>query len=322
MFGLKRRPPPPTLSSFAVDMAHAMLQARATKALAKAPAAAVETATHVRRTGSNRQDAWLLHGAAALLGGSVFADSGVEHYRGDFQNRAMFLPLIVSACSIAASLHGATTRKHGSHRMRDAAYAAAGLTGIVGTGFHLYNVTKEPGGLSWLNLFYSAPIGAPAALSLSGMMGFMAERVREAPAGTEPQLLGLRTSRVLAALTGLGLFGTVGEAGLLHFRGAFHNPAMLLPVTMPPVAAALMLEAAVSPPRKRHRWSRIWLAVTAILGVGGVGFHAYGVSRAMGGWKNWRQNVVDGPPLPAPPSFAGLALGGLAALRLIERHRR
>ena len=49
-----------------------------------------------------------------------------------------------------------------------------------------------------------------------------------------------------------------------------------------------------------------------------VGFHAYGVSRNMGGWRNWSQNVLNGPPLPAPPSFTGLALAGLAALSLIE----
>jgi hypothetical protein len=57
------------------------------------------------------------------------------------------------------------------------------------------------------------------------------------------------------------------------------------------------------------------------MGVAGVGFHTYGVSRAMGGWKNWRQNMVDGPPIPAPPSFVGLALAGLAALALMRAHQ-
>ena len=56
------------------------------------------------------------------------------------------------------------------------------------------------------------------------------------------------------------------------------------------------------------------------MGLGGSLLHAYGVSRAMGGWRNWSQNVVDGPPLPAPPSFAGLALGALAALGLMDDH--
>jgi hypothetical protein len=51
----------------------------------------------------------------------------------------------------------------------------------------------------------------------------------------------------------------------------------------------------------------------------GTGFHAYGVHRNMGGWRNWSQNVLNGPPLPAPPSFTGLGLAGLAALNLAER---
>jgi len=38
----------------------------------------------------------------------------------------------------------------------------------------------------------------------------------------------------------------------------------------------------------------------------------------MGGWQNLSQNLFDGPPLPAPPAFTGLALAGLAALDLME----
>ena len=56
------------------------------------------------------------------------------------------------------------------------------------------------------------------------------------------------------------------------------------------------------------------------MGIAGVGFHAYGVSRNMGGWRNWRQTAFNGPPLPAPPSFTGLAMAGLAALGLLEDH--
>ena len=62
------------------------------------------------------------------------------------------------------------------------------------------------------------------------------------------------------------------------------------------------------------------MRLLAAMGFAGVGFHAYGVSRNMGGWRNWSQNVLNGPPLPAPPSFAGLALAGLAALGLMEDH--
>jgi hypothetical protein len=41
----------------------------------------------------------------------------------------------------------------------------------------------------------------------------------------------------------------------------------------------------------------------------------------MGGWRNWRQNLLAGPPLPAPPAFVGLAFAGLAALQMLETGR-
>jgi hypothetical protein len=95
---------------------------------------------------------------------------------------------------------------------------------------------------------------------------------------------------------------------------------MFVPVTIPPIAAALLAGAAYGPARAERPLTRWWLRLTALLGFVGTGFHAYGVSRNMGGWRNWRQNVLNGPPLPAPPSFTGLALAGLAALGLLEDH--
>ena len=258
-----------------------------------------------------------LNRAAGMLAGSVLIDSAMEHYRGNFHNDAMWAPLVASSLSIAVSLHGQSDPQHGAHRGRDAVYLAAGLTGIVGTGFHLYNVTKKVGGFSWQNVFYRAPLGAPAALSLSGLMGFLSERLRENPPGRQPLVAGFDAGRVVAALTSVSLLGTTAEAGLLHFRGAFHNPAMLLPVTMPPVAAALLALAAAGRKGTSRPASRQWLAATAVMGLAGVALHAYGVSRGMGGWRNWRQNVFTGPPVPAPPAFTGLALAGLAALALL-----
>jgi hypothetical protein len=259
-----------------------------------------------------------LNGAAGLLATSVLADSAVEHYRGSFNNRAMYMPLISAALTLAVSGHGVGDRRPGAHAVRDVAYLLAAITGVTGTGFHLYNVGKRPGGFSWLNLFYSAPLGAPFALLLSGLLGFTAERVRDNAPGATPRLFGLPAGRTMAALSALGILGTVGEAGLLHFRGAYQNPAMFLPVTVPPVASGLLANLALGTGGKNPWFTRWWLRLTAALGLGGVGFHAYGVSRAMGGWRNWSQNVLDGPPLPAPPSFTGLALAGLAALALVR----
>ncbi len=260
-----------------------------------------------------------LNRASGMLALSVLADSAIEHYRGRFSNPAMYTPLAVSTLSILASLHGTADRRQGAHRARDASYLLAGAAGFAGLGFHVYNVGKRPGGYRTMNnFFYAAPIGAPGALALSGLLGFAAERVRDNRPGRMPTIFGLPAGRTLAALTSAGLMGTVGEVGLLHFRGAFHNPGMYIPVTMPPVAAGLLAGSAVAPTRQMRRVTRLWLRLTALMGFAGVAFHAYGISRQMGGWRNWSQNVVDGPPLPAPPSFTGLALAGLAALHLLK----
>ena len=278
-----------------------------------APAGRYSKAKALTRSAGRR-----LNGSAAMLALSVLADSGVEHYRGSFQNRAMYTPLAAAALTLGASLFGTADARAQKHPVRDAIYAAAAATGFAGFAFHTYNILKRPGGLSWLNLFYAAPIGAPMALALAGLLGRGAESVRDTGIGRRARLLGFPAGRILAAVGAAGLAGTVGEAGLLHFRGAYHDPAMMLPVTVPPVASVLLGAAALRPDRRINRLARWWLRLTALLGLAGVGFHAYGVSRNMGGWRNWSQNVLNGPPLPAPPSFTGLALAGLVALSLME----
>jgi len=244
--------------------------------------------------------------AAALLAGSALADSAVEHYRGGFRNPGMFVPLAGSA----AMLSLAATRTVGRPSSRGAGVCAlAAAIGAAGVGFHLYNVAKRPGEISWHNLFYGAPLAAPAALTLAGVLGLVARFGSRLRASAH--------RRVLAGLSAAGIVGTVLEAALLHFRGAFQNPFMWAPVTVPPLAAAALASTAVG---RTSSWSRKLarglLAATAGLGAAGVGFHVFGVSRGMGGWRNWRQNFIDGPPVPAPPAFSALALVGLTALAL------
>lgn len=270
-----------------------------------------------------------LNRSAALLGLAALADSAVEHYRGSFHNPAMVTPLVVSSAIIGVSLFGTLDDRPRAHVVRDAAYGAAILTGAVGTGFHLFNVTKRPGGFSWLNLFYGAPLGAPSAIALAGLLGFFAERIRDTPPGEAPDVLGVPGPDALAVLVSAGILGTVADTGLLHFRGAFHDPAMYLPMVVPPVGAALLAGAVLSGGGRFAKGSakgsvaaaRWGLRATAGLGFIGVGFHAFGVHRNMGGWRNWSQNVLNGPPLPAPPSYTALALAGLATLALEEDRR-
>jgi hypothetical protein len=95
---------------------------------------------------------------------------------------------------------------------------------------------------------------------------------------------------------------------------------MMIPVTVPPVAAVLLAHAAMTS-RARYDMARWSLRFLVGVGLLGSAFHAYGVGRNMGGWHNWSQNLLNGPPLPAPPAFTALATAGLAALDLIEADR-
>ena len=262
---------------------------------------------------------------AAVLAASVLADSAMEHFEGRYYNPAMYAAPAMAAAVLAAALAEPTSRTSPSRGAPVAGAVAGGLVsatlatgaavGLGGLGFHVYNILKRPGGLSWNNLFYAAPIGAPGALMVAGLLGLGAARL-ETPARS--RAVARRQGRVLGGAIGLSLLATAAEVTLLHFRGAFQNPAMFLPVTVPPATGVVLIADAAWPSAGLDRLARQLLQATAVLGVAGTGFHAYGVSRNMGGWGNWRQNLLAGPPMPAPISFTGLAIAGLAGLALMH----
>jgi hypothetical protein len=277
------------------------------------PATQAQLPAPLRRPGL-QHPAQGLHAAAALLAASVLADSAVGHARGSYANPGMFAPLLTAGAALLAGTRGAL--RAGPEPAQRRVYRTALLVGAAGAAFHLYNVFARPGRFSWGNLFYGAPLGAPAALSLAGTLGLGALRTAAFAAPQQAD------ARRLCAIVSAGLAGASADVALRHFRGAYHNPFMWLPVTVTPLAAAALAGHAGAPARIPRRAASAWLAATGLLGIGGIGFHAYGVARQMGGWRNWRQNVLSGPPLGAPPSLTALALGGICALALLDNRRR
>ena len=304
---LARSPPEPS---------HRPLLAVAAAGLAAATAAGWLLQRAWRRKGSKQHVAAQAIGAgAAILCLSVALDSGIEHYRGSFKDRAMFVGPTMALLGLAAA-SWVTFRPEGAEkRLPRIVFATVGVVGLAGLGFHGYNILKRPGELRALNLFYGAPAGAPAALTLAGLYGMIAGQMLGASGQIKARL-----PRYSAALIGFSLVGTVAEAGLLHFRGAFQDPAMYAPVTIPPLAAIAIGAAALSP--RAAVIAEPLLKATAVLGIAGPMFHAYGIHRNMGGWKNWSQMVLQGPPLPAPPAFLGIAVAGLGVLPLLEEPQK
>ena len=248
---------------------------------------------------------------AALLAASVVADSAMEHFRGNYDNRGMVLAPLIATATMATALSGRP-----ANAASTAVFGTAVAVGITGLGFHFYNITKRPGGLSWQTLFYAAPFAAPGALALAGVLGLAATRIHRARHASSRVQRDTATS--LAWTVSASLMVTASEVWLLHFRGAFHDPFMLLPVTIVPAAALALAHSGARPTALNLKVSRRLLQLTGLVGLAGAGFHAYGVARNMGGWRNWSQNLFAGPPLPAPPSFTGLAFAGLGTLTLLS----
>ena len=255
----------------------------------------------------NLRAAEALGAGAAILCLSVALDSGIEHYRGQFKDRAMFVGPTMAALGLAAATYIAFRPERARDRAPRIALMIVGATGLIGLGFHAYNILKRPGELDALNLFYGAPMGAPAALTLAGLYGVIAGEMLSGR-----RYVRTRLPRHTAGLIAFSLMGTIAEAGLLHFRGNFQNPVMYAPVTVPPLAALSIGAAAIIP--RAAVIAEPLLKATALLGIAGPMFHAYGIHRNMGGWRNWSQMILQGPPLPAPPAFLGIAVAGLGIL--------
>jgi hypothetical protein len=263
----------------------------------------------------NHRAAQALGAGAAILCASVALDSAIEHYRGEFKDRAMFVGPTMALLGLGAATYIAFRPERANQLAPKIALFTVGATGLVGLGFHSYNILKRPGELDALNLFYGAPMGAPAALTLAGLYGVIAGEMLSGRSYVKTRL-----PKHTAGLIAFSLMGTIAEAGLLHFRGAFQDPAMYLPVTIPPLAAISIGAAALSP--RATTVAEPLLKATALLGIAGPMFHAYGIHRNMGGWRNWSQMILQGPPLPAPPAFLGIAAAGLGIVPLLKEERK
>lgn len=263
----------------------------------------------------NHRAAQALGAGAAILCVSVALDSAIEHYRGQFKDRAMFIGPTMALLGIGAATYVTFRPEHTSDLLPKISLFTVGATGLIGLGFHSYNILKRPGELDALNLFYGAPAGAPAALTLAGIYGMIAGEMLSGRDYVRAEL-----PKYTAGLIAFSLLGTMAEAGLLHFRGAFQNPAMYAPVTIPPLAAFSLGAAAIWP--RASAVAEPLLKGTAVLGIAGPIFHAYGIHRNMGGWKNWSQMILQGPPLPAPPAFLGIAAAGLGIIPLLKEPQK
>lgn len=259
---------------------------------------------------------WLALIAAALTL-LVAADALAGHYRSGFAFRSQYAPFASGGLLIVAALAASVAPDvPWTNKALHAAGWLAVVTGAVGFGFHhYYGIAKKPGGYKWLlhYLMYGAPQLAPLALAASGVLALIAAH---GIAG-ETNFAGMNMRVALFGFVAVALVGAILQAGILHYRGAFNNPAMYAPFAAPLVAVFASVLMIFTPSRAMSLVLAIMLWLTFLTGFVGLGMHLRGMGRQMGGLYVALFNWLEGPPAFAPALFAGLAAVGLVAIYLL-----
>jgi hypothetical protein len=247
----------------------------------------------------------------------LVADALAGHYRSGFAFRAQYAPFVSGGLLIASAVAAAFVPEAvwANLALRAAGWLAI-ITGAVGFGFHhYYGMAKKPGGYGWLlhYLMYGAPQLAPLALSATGALALIASRGLARQASFS--VMDLRAA--LFVFVAVALVGAILQAGILHYRGAFNNPAMYAPFAAPLLAVFASLWIAVAPSRAASVALSILLWLTFLTGFVGLGMHLRGFGRQMGGLYVTIFNWLEGPPAFAPALFAGFAAVGLVAVHLL-----
>lgn len=121
-----------------------------------------------------------------------------------------------------------------------------------------------------------------------------------------------RAQKLLSAATAASALPMGVEIYINHYGGSFGNKWMWTPVALSPALSAAGVAGVLS-----ERAARTVLpalsSVFLLDGLAGVYFHARGVARKPGGFKEPTYNLVMGPPALAPGSLAMIGAIGLMA---------
>jgi hypothetical protein len=255
--------------------------------------------------------------STALFTFALLSDAFLGHYRSGFAVRMQYSPFAVGL-ALAAALLLAMVSPHGDWTrvaLRVAGWTAIALS-IVGVGFHYYyGIVEKPGGYRWLlhHLMYHAPLLAPLGLTVAGAMALIADA---SLGGTA--VLGLVSPAAATALVlAVALIGFMLQVAVYHYRGAFKNPAMYVPLVISVGAAVSAAWSVWSPSGAAARVYEVALWIVFLLGFFGWGWHLRGLDRMMGGLYVALPNILEGPPPTAPLLFSVLAAQGLLGEHLL-----
>jgi hypothetical protein len=239
---------------------------------------------------------------------AIWYEIAVLHFRGSFQSRPMWAPVLgLPAILVAGTRAIATSDERRSRdRFRPAAWLMAAI-GVLGTLFHVRGVLRQMGGaLNWrYNAVTGPPVPAPAQVALLGVLG--------AAASSHDRGGGDRWLVAQARAVNLASYALLmTEAGYSHWMGGFFNRVMWVPLLLSPVASAVHLGAMAGSGTARKVEGPI-SAIVAAAGLIGFAFHSRNVLTRPGG-LSW-QTLFYGAPVVAPLQLSSQGvLGVLTAL--------
>jgi hypothetical protein len=247
----------------------------------------------------------------------LLADAFAGHYRSGFVFRSQFLPFISGSLLIVSAVTavGKPEPAWSNLALRITGWIAI-FSGVVGFGFHhYYGIAKKPGGYRWLlhYLMYGAPQLAPLALTIAGMLALVAAY----GLANEISIAGVSLRTALLALVAIALAGATLQAAILHYRGAFNNPLMFAPLTVPVLAIVMSIWTIIGQNNIVLLMFTVLLWLTFLIGFVGLGMHLRGFGRQMGGLYVGIFNWLEGPPAFAPALFTGFAGVGLITVYLL-----
>jgi hypothetical protein len=269
-----------------------------------------------------------------------------EHYRGSYNRRVMYTPLIMSGLLSCAGIGAFYSRR----LARTALPAISTLTLVdcmTGFYFHVRGIQRKPGGwrLPLVNIVMGPPLFAPLLFAISAYLGLVASFLHrdESPLTGWPQpahvghllrpLIGkyelisweqdLREARfqkhmVAAAL--LSAFFSGFEALYSHYKSNFRYKAQWTPIVVSP----MMMVTAVGAIKRQsvaHSWLPVVSGIAMADGALGFFYHARGVLRRPRVSGTRFYNILWGPPVFAPLLFAASGFLGLLA-SLFRRERQ
>jgi hypothetical protein len=236
----------------------------------------------------------------------LWSEITVLHYRGSFQNRSMWLPIMTLPLVGAAGVVSALTPNERQSRNFFRPFALwMTILGMMGTFFHVRGIKRQMGGFR--NLQYNVITGPPFPAPMQVMFtGLLATTASAPPTKYETERL-MRLIH-LVNIPACLLFGL--EAGWNHWMSKFFNNMMFIPITLSPLLAVTHAASLKTPLATRPLQFSL-SAAAVVAGLIGFGFHTRNTSRKQGGFT--MHNFFYGPPIAAPLQLTALGINGLLA---------